>query len=33
MNKEERRVAVIKDEFRGSVRRLKTKEQCKRIKS
>jgi hypothetical protein len=33
MNREKKRVAVAKDELRGSARRLKTKEQCKRVKS
>jgi hypothetical protein len=33
MNKEEKIIAITKDELRGSARRLKTKEQCKRVKS
>jgi hypothetical protein len=33
MNKEERRVVEDEDELRGSARRLRTKEQCKRVKS
>jgi hypothetical protein len=33
MNREKKRVAVAKDELRGSARRLRTKEQCKRVKS
>jgi hypothetical protein len=33
MNKEQKKVEVTKDELRGSARSLKTKEQCKRVKS
>jgi hypothetical protein len=33
MNREKRRVAVVEDELRGSARRLRIKEQCKRVKS
>jgi hypothetical protein len=33
MNKEKREIVVTKDELRGSARRLRTKEQCKRVKS
>jgi hypothetical protein len=33
MNREMRIIIVIQDELKGSARRLKTKEQCKRVKS
>jgi hypothetical protein len=32
MKREKIRVVVVEDELRGSVRRLRTKEQCKRVK-
>jgi hypothetical protein len=33
MNEEKRRIATDDDELKGTARRLKTKEQCKRVKS
>jgi hypothetical protein len=33
MNKKKTKIVVVEDELRGSARRLRTKEQCKRVKS
>jgi hypothetical protein len=33
INREKRRVVVAEDELRGSAKRLRTKEQCKKVKN
>jgi hypothetical protein len=33
MNIKKKKIVVVEDEFRGSARRLRTKEQCKRLKN
>jgi hypothetical protein len=33
MNREERKIAITKDELKGSAKRLIIKEHCKRVKS
>jgi hypothetical protein len=33
MNKEDKRITVAENELKGSAKRLKTKEQCKRVKN
>jgi len=33
MNIEEKRIVITKDELKGSVRRLRTKEYCKKVKN
>jgi hypothetical protein len=33
MNKEDKLITIIENELKGSAERLKTKEQCKRVKN